>query len=45
MTSEITSKKEVYKAIGYTALLLVSAIPISILGMQVLNFVLDKVKV
>jgi hypothetical protein len=45
MTSEITSKKDIYKAAGYTAVLVVSAIPISILGMQMLNFVLGNVKV
>ena len=45
MTSEITSKKDIYKAVGYTALLVASAIPLSILGMQLLNFVLGNVKV
>jgi len=45
MTSEINSKKDIYKAVGYTALLVVSTIPISILGMQMLNFVLGNVKV
>jgi hypothetical protein len=45
MTSEINSKKDIYKAVRYTALLVVSAIPISILGMQMLNFVLGNVKV
>ncbi len=45
MTSEITSKKDIYKTVGYTALLVASAIPISILGMHILNFVLGNVKV
>jgi hypothetical protein len=45
MTSEITSKKDIYKTVGYTTLLVASAIPISILGMQMLNFVLANVKV
>ena len=42
MNSEIRSKIDVYKALGYTALLVASAIPFSILGMQVLNFVLGS---
>ena len=45
MNSEIRSKNDVNKALGYTALLVVSAIPFSILGMQMLNFVLGYVKV
>jgi hypothetical protein len=45
MTSEITSKKDFYNAVGYIVLLVASAIPISILGMQMLNFVLVNVKV
>jgi len=45
MNSEITSKKDIYKAVGYTALLVASAIPIAILGMQMLNFILGNVKV
>jgi hypothetical protein len=45
MTSEITSKKDIYKAIGYTTLLMASAIPLSIVGMQMLNFVLGNIKV
>ncbi len=45
MTSEITSKKNIYQAAGYTALLVASAIPFSILGMQLLNFVLGNIKV
>ena len=45
MNSEIRSKIDVYKALGYTALLVASAIPFSILGIQMLNFVLGHVKV
>jgi hypothetical protein len=45
MNSEITSKKYIYKVVGYTALLAASAIPLSILGMQMLNFVLGNVKI
>ena len=45
MNSEITSKKDIYKAVGYTALLVTSVIPLSILGIQMLNFVLGNVKV
>ena len=45
MNSERTSKKDIYKAVGYTALLVALAIPFAILGLQVLNFVLRNVKV
>ena len=45
MTSEITANKNIYKAVGYIAMLVASAIPISILGIQMLNFVLGNVKV
>lgn len=45
MNSKITSKKDIYKAIGYTALLAALAIPLSIIGMQILNFVLGNIKV
>jgi hypothetical protein len=45
MNREITSKKDIYKAIGFTALLVALAIPLSILGMQVLNFVLGHIKI
>ncbi len=45
MTSKITSKKDIYKALGYTALLAASAIPLSILGMRMLNFILGNIKV
>ncbi|MDD5276505.1 MAG: hypothetical protein PHR16_10540 [Methylovulum sp.] len=45
MNNESASKKDIYKAVGYTALLVASAIPLSILGMQMLNFVLSNIKV
>ena len=45
MNSEITSKKEIYKAVGYTALLVASAIPLSILGMEIINFILGNIKI
>ena len=45
MNSEIRSKNDVNKALGYTLLLVASAIPFSILGMQMLNFVLGHIKV
>jgi hypothetical protein len=44
MNSKITSKKDIYNAIGYTALIVGLAIPLSILGMQMLNFVLGHIK-
>ena len=45
MNSEITSKKKIYKAVGYTALLMASAIPLSILGMEIINFILGNIKI
>jgi hypothetical protein len=45
MKNEITSKLDIYKAVGFTALLLVSAIPLSVVGIQILNFVLGNIKV
>ena len=45
MNSEIASKKYIYKVVGYTVLLVATAIPLSFLGMQMLNFVLGHVKV
>ncbi|HEY8157610.1 MAG TPA: hypothetical protein VIF10_02800 [Methylobacter sp.] len=45
MNSETTSKKDICKAVGYTALLVISAIPLSILSMQLLNFVLGNIKI
>ena len=44
MTRETISKKDVYKAVAYAALLVASAIPLAILGLQVLNFVLGNIK-
>jgi hypothetical protein len=45
MNSKTTSKKDIYKAIGYTVVLVGLAIPFSILGMQALNFVLGNIRV
>ena len=45
MNREITSKKDILKAVGYTTLLVASAIPLSFLSMQLLNFVLGNIKV
>ena len=45
MNSGITSKKHINKAVTFTALLVASAIPLSILGIQMLNFVLGHIKV
>jgi len=45
MNSKITSKKNIYKSIGYAALLVALAIPFAILGMRMLNFVLGNIKV
>ncbi|MFI3184551.1 MAG: hypothetical protein QX198_01055 [Methylococcaceae bacterium] len=42
MNNKISSKKGIFQAAGYTALLIASAIPLSIFGMQVLNFVLGN---
>jgi hypothetical protein len=45
MNSEKTSKKDIYQAGGYAALLVISSFPLSILGMRVLNFVLSHIQV
>ena len=45
MNREVTSKKAIFKAVGYTALLVASAIPLSILSMRMLNFVLGHIRV
>jgi hypothetical protein len=39
----MTMKKDLYLAVGFTALLVVSAIPLSIFGLQLINFVLSKI--
>ena len=44
MKSQTISKKDIYNAIGYTVLLAGLAIPLAILGMQMLNFVLGTIK-
>lgn len=40
-----TSKKNLYQAIGYTTLLVLSSFPLAILSMQMLNLVLGKIPV
>ena len=45
MTRETISKKDIYKALAYATLIVASAIPLSILGIRVLNFVLGNIKV
>jgi hypothetical protein len=45
MNTVITSKKDICKAIGYTTLLMASAIPLSTLSMQMLNLILGNIKV
>ncbi len=45
MNSEMTSKNDRYKAAGYATLLMLAAMPLSFLGMQVLNFVLGNIKI
>ena len=44
MNSEMTSKNDIYKAIVLTVLLLASALPLGILGMQLLNLVLGNIQ-
>jgi hypothetical protein len=39
MDSQITSTYDIYKAVGYIALLLALAVPVSVLGMRLLNIV------
>jgi len=45
MNSPTISKKDIYKAVGYTTLLVVTSIPVSVLGIQLLNLVLGHIKV
>ena len=45
MNSKITSKKNISQAGGFIALLVVSAFPLSILGIQMLNFILGNIQV
>jgi hypothetical protein len=44
MNNVITTKKDICKAIGYTVLLIASAIPLSSLSMKIINFVLGNLK-
>jgi hypothetical protein len=41
---EFSSKKEIYQALGLTALLVLSSLPLAILGMQALNLVLGNIQ-
>ncbi len=41
MNTKINSKKDIYHAVGFTLLLVVSALPLAILGMRMLNFILN----
>jgi hypothetical protein len=45
MNTTITSKKDIYQAVGYTMLLLALSFPLAILGMQILNFILGKIQI
>ena len=45
MNSKTTSKNNIFKAAGYTALILASAIPLSVISMQIINFVLGNIKI
>jgi len=45
MNTEITSKKDIYQAIVFILLLVASSFPLSILGIQLLNYILDKIPV
>lgn len=44
MNSEMNSKNEIYQAIGFAFLLVLLTFPLSILGMELLNFVLGKIQ-
>jgi len=45
MNNKITSKKDLYKAGAYTTLLAALSVPLSFLGMQMLNFILGNVQI
>jgi hypothetical protein len=45
MKNDVESKKDIYQAVGFTFLLMALALPLSILGMQLLNFVLGKIQI
>ena len=44
MTNEKALKADFCKAAGFTAMLVISAIPLSVAGIEALNFVLSNVK-
>lgn len=41
MNTKINPKKDIYHAVGFILLLIASAFPIAILGMSMLNFILN----
>jgi len=45
MNTKVTTKKDIVYAVGYTLLLVASSLPLSILGLRLLNFVLGKIPV
>jgi len=45
MDSEMTTGNDFYKATGYAALLMITTIPLSFVGMQVINFIFGNIKV
>jgi len=45
MKNEITSKKDIYQVGSYIALLVISSVPVSILGVRALNFVLGNIQI
>lgn len=45
MDSRITSKYDIYKALVYIVALLVLAVPVSFLGLRLLNLALGKIPI
>jgi len=45
MNTEITSKKAVVQAVGFALLLVTLALPLSVLGIKLLNFVLGQIQI
>jgi hypothetical protein len=45
MNTELTSKKDIYQAVGFILLLVTSSLPLSILGIKLLNFVLGQIQI
>ena len=44
METKLNTKKDMYLAISYTLLLLILAIPLSVLGLKLLNLLLGNVQ-